>query len=245
MQFDICMFDNDPALLVAPAAGGIGPQPDSLNIRRVRIAYSTAPCMKSFDWVIQFDLNNFVSVPTPNVQAPGSTNPAFNEMYLNWSQLPYVGNFRVGNFKEPIGFEHMESDVYFAVHGAFVSARFCVWSVQWRLYAWLGFLQLDFADQQPLGAIGFFGNNDDNFGYSLGNDYALTGRLTWCPYYDEPTDGRYVLHFGVAGSTRGADENLVRSARSRRCTQRSARSVESNLRRHGQYQSHEPGNRRL
>ena len=34
--------------------------------------------------------------------------------------------------------------------------------------------------------------------------------MTWCPYYDEPTDGRYVLHFGVAGSTRGADENLVR-----------------------------------
>ena len=45
---------------------------------------------------------------------------------------------------------------------------------------------------------------------ALGNDYSLTGRLTWCPYYDEPTDGRYVLHFGVAGSTKAADENIDR-----------------------------------
>ncbi|HMC10561.1 MAG TPA: hypothetical protein VKH44_04695, partial [Pirellulaceae bacterium] len=31
VQFDIGLFDNDPNLVVAPSAGGIGPQPDSLN----------------------------------------------------------------------------------------------------------------------------------------------------------------------------------------------------------------------
>ena len=65
-----------------------------------------------FDWVVQYDLANFVSVPTPSVQAPASTNPSFNEIYINWGQLPYVGNFRVGSFKEPIGFEHLESDAF-------------------------------------------------------------------------------------------------------------------------------------
>ena len=111
MQFDVCMFDNDPALLAAPAAGGIGPQPDSLDLRRVIIKLD-GTMYETFDWVMEWEFSNFVSVPTPNVQTPASTNPGFKDMYLNWSKLPTVGNFRVGSFKEPIGFEHLESDTY-------------------------------------------------------------------------------------------------------------------------------------
>ena len=32
---------------------------------------------------------------------------------------------------------------------------------------------------------------DDNQGY------RLSGRLTWLPYYDEPSNGRYLVHTGV------------------------------------------------
>ena len=96
-----------------------------------------------FDWVAQFDLDNFVSVPTPNVQSPASTNPSFNEMYINWGQLPFVGNFRVGNFKEPIGFEHLGKRCFPAIYGTIVLARLRIWAVQRRLHAGFGFLQLD------------------------------------------------------------------------------------------------------
>ena len=34
VQWDITNFDNDPALTVAPGAGGIGPQPPSTYFRR-------------------------------------------------------------------------------------------------------------------------------------------------------------------------------------------------------------------
>jgi phosphate-selective porin OprO and OprP len=65
-------------------------------------------------------------------------------------------------------------------------------------------------DERATWAIGWFGNSSDVFGYSLGNDYALTGRATWLPYYDELTQGRYLWHVGASASTRGPDEGLVR-----------------------------------
>ena len=208
IQFDIAMFANDDALLVPPAVGGIGPQPDSLDLRRVRLR-TDGTMYEVFDWVVQFDLANFVSVPTPSVQAPASTNPSFNEIYINWGQLPYVGNFRVGSFKEPIGFEHLESDALLPFMERSYLQDFVFGPFHGGYTPGMAFLNWTESLEHTWG-IGFFGSNSDNFGYSLGNDYVLTGRWTWCPYYDEPTDGRYALHFGVAGSTKAADENIDR-----------------------------------
>jgi phosphate-selective porin OprO/OprP len=208
VQFDIAMFDNDEALVVPQATGGIGPQPDSLNFRRVRVRLD-GTMYETFEYLLQFDLNNFVTSPNANVQNPASPNPAYNEIYITWTQLPIVGNFRVGNFKEPIGFEHIESDTFLPFMERSYLQDFVFGPFNGGYTPGLDFFNWT-KDQNATWAIGLFGNNDDNFGYSLGNDYALTGRATWLPYYDEPSDGRYLLHFGVAGSTRGADENLVR-----------------------------------
>jgi phosphate-selective porin OprO/OprP len=208
LQFDIGMFDNDEDLTVPPATGGIGPQPDSLNMRRVRLRVD-GTMYEVFEYQIMFDLNNFVTAPVPNVQNPASPNTAYNEMYITWTQLPIVGNFRVGNFKEPIGFEHMESDTFLPFMERSYLQDFVFGPFNGGYTPGLDFFNWT-KDQNATWAVGIFGNNDDNFGYSLGNDYALTGRATWLPYYDEPSDGRYLLHFGVAGSTRGADEGLVR-----------------------------------
>lgn len=208
-QFDMCMFDNDPALVVPQPAGGIGPQPDSFDIRRLRLR-TDGTMYEVFDWVVQVEFANLVTpAGAINIQSPATTNPAFNEVNITWTKLPVLGNFRVGNFKEPIGFEHLQTDslVQFMersylqdfVFGPFNGG----YTPGFDFFNWT-------EDQQATWAIGMFGNNSDNFGFSLGNDYAVTSRLTWCPYYDEASDGRYVVHFGVAGSVRGADENLVR-----------------------------------
>ena len=208
IQFDIALFDNDNALTVAPGVGGIGPQPDSLDMRRVRLRMD-GTMYEVFDWVVQYDLANFVSVPTPSVQTPASTNPSFNEIYINWGQLPYVGNFRVGSFKEPIGFEHLESDAFLPFMERSYLQDFVFGPFHGGYSPGLAFLDWTENLEHTWG-LGFFGSDSDNFAYSLGNDYALTGRWTWCPYYDEPSDGRYALHFGIAGSTKAADENIDR-----------------------------------
>jgi len=207
-QFDICMFDNDPALLVSPAVGGIGPQPDSLDMRRARLRVD-GTMYETVDWVVEYDFANFVSVPTTNVQAPATSNPAFTEVDITWTQIPVLGNFRAGNFKEPIGFEHLESDSFLDFMERSYLQDFVFGPFNGGYTPGLAFFNWTESQHNTWG-IGIFGNNDDNFGYSLGNDYAVTGRLTWAPIYDEPSDGRYVFHMGVAGSARGADENIVR-----------------------------------
>ena len=52
IQFDMCGFDNDPDLIVAPAKGGVGPQPDSFDLRRVRLKMD-GTMYEVFDWVVQ------------------------------------------------------------------------------------------------------------------------------------------------------------------------------------------------
>ncbi len=214
-QFDVALFDNDPALLRGTSVGGIGPgatnssQPDSLDIRRLRLRVD-GTMYEVFDWVVQVDFANFVTpAGTINVQSPANTNPSFNEMYINWSQLPVVGNFRAGNFKEPIGFEHLQTDSLLPFMERSYLQDFVFGPFNGGYTP--GFDFFNWNDEQSMTwAIGMFGSNSDNFGFSLGNDYAGTARLTWCPYYDEPSDGRYVAHFGVSGSVRGADENMDR-----------------------------------
>jgi len=207
-QFDVCMFDNDPALVVPTAVGGIGPQPDSLDIRRARLRVD-GTMYETVDWCVEYEFANFVSIPSPNVQAPASTNPAFTEVDITWTQIPVLGNFRAGNFKEPIGFEHLESDSYLPLMERSYLQDFVFGPFNGGYTPGLAFFNWT-ESQHNTWAVGLFGNNSDNFGFSLGNDYAVTGRLTWAPVYDEPSDGRYVFHMGVAGSARGADENIVR-----------------------------------
>ncbi len=45
---------------------------------------------------------------------------------------------------------------------------------------------------------------DDNQGY------RLSGRLTWLPYYDEPSNGRYLIHTGVGVLFTDDQNNQVR-----------------------------------
>src|SRR5262249_16425261 len=146
-----------------------------------------------FDWFMQVDFDNLVTpAGNPNVQSPTTTSPAFNEMYLNWGQLPYLGNFRVGNLKEPIDFEHMMSDAQLPfmersylqdfVFGPFNGG----YAPGFELLNWR-------EDLQKTWTVGMFGAESDQFGFSLDNDYAGTARLTWCPLYDEPSNGRYVM----------------------------------------------------
>jgi phosphate-selective porin OprO/OprP len=209
VQFDMNYFDNPPGIQQAPAVGGIGPQPDSLNMRRVRLRMD-GTMYEVFDYLMQVDFANLVTpAGSPNAQSPATTSPAFNELYINWGQIPYIDNLRFGNIKEPIGFEHMMTDsqlpfmersylqdfVFGPFNGGYSPG---IEMIKWR------------EDQRGTLSVGWFGSEDDQFGFSLGNDYAVTSRLTWLPYYDEPSEGRYMLHLGVAGSIRAADEGFVR-----------------------------------
>jgi phosphate-selective porin OprO/OprP len=209
LQYDSAFFDNPPGLQAAPAVGGIGPQPDSLDFRRVRLRFD-GTMYEVFDYFLQVDFANLVTpAGNPNSQSPATTSPAFDEMYINWGQIPVIGNFRAGNIKEPLGFEHMMSDAQLPFMERSYLQDFIFGPFNGGYSPGLEILNWR-EDERGTWAVGVFGADNDQFGFSLGNDYSVTTRETWCPYYDEPSDGRYLVHFGVAGSVRSADEDIIR-----------------------------------
>ncbi len=56
-------------------------------------------------------------------------------------------------------------------------------------------------------AIGAFRTGSDDFGDDVGDsgEWSATGRLTAAPWYDEPSEGRYLLHLGGGYSYRDPD----------------------------------------
>ncbi len=209
VQFDINYFDNPPGIQAAPAVGGIGPQPDSMDIRRLRLRMD-GTMYEVFDYFFQVDFANMVTpAGSPNVQSPATTSPAFDEMYINWGQIPYIGNLRFGNIKEPMGFEHMMTDSQLPFMERSYLQDFVFGPFNGGYSPGIEMIDVR-QDLKGTFSLGWFGADDNQFGFSLGNDYAVTGRLTWCPYYDQPSDGAYMMHFGIAGSDRSTDEGFVR-----------------------------------
>ncbi len=208
LQWDVSLFDNDPKLLVSPSKGGIGPEPDSTQFRRARIRID-GTMYEVFDWVAEYDFANTLATAAPSTGQPVATVPGLTELSITWTQLPFLGNFRVGNQREPMGMEHLISDVNLpflersylrdAIWGPFNNG----YTPGMEFFNWR-------EDQSGTWAVGMFSNQADSFGYGIGDETAVTGRLTWLPYYDEPSNGAYLWHLGVSGSTRQPDNGQVR-----------------------------------
>ena len=208
VQWDISLFDNDPALVVSPKVGGIGPEPDSTQFRRARIRLD-GTMYEVFDWVAEYDFANTLAPAAATTGQPVATVPGLTELSLTWTQLPFLGNFKVGNQREPMGMEHLISDTNLpflersylrdAIWGPFNNG----YTPGMEFFNWR-------EDQAGTWAVGVFSNQADSFGYGIGDEIAVTGRLTWLPYYDEASGGAYLWHVGVSGSTREPDNGQVR-----------------------------------
>lgn len=112
------------------------------------------------------------------------------------NEIPWFGRFRIGNFFVPFSLEQVTNDTNnifmersIPTQGIFAADRE------------VGVAFYNATDSQRIGwAYGAFIDGisdsikeriDDNQGY------RLSGRLTWLPYYDEPSNGRYLLHLGT------------------------------------------------
>ena len=128
-------------------------------------------------------------------------SPAFKDMYMGFKDLPYVGNIKVGHFKEPFSLEWYTSLNYITYMERSMAQAL-------DPHRNVGIMIYDANDAQTMTwALGTFrgaANSPDNgrdVDFDEGNQ-AITGRLTFCPYYDEGSNGRYMLHLGSAYSYR-------------------------------------------
>ena len=208
VQWDISAFDNDPNLLVSPSVGGIGPQPDSTQFRRARLR-ADGTMYDVFDWVAEYDFANTLATAAPSSGQPVATVPGLTELTITWTQLPIVGNFRAGNQREPMGMEHLISDLNLDFLER-LYLRDTLWGPFNNGYT-PGVTFFDWSENQDATwAVGLYANQSDSFGYAIGNETATTGRLTFLPYYDAASNGAYLWHIGASGSIRQPDQGLVR-----------------------------------
>jgi phosphate-selective porin OprO/OprP len=132
--------------------------------------------------------------------------PTFLDNWIALRELPLLGNLRVGHFFEPFSLERFTSNrsgtfMERSLADAFAPARN------------LGIMAHDTLGEDENGtwAVGWFRANSNNFGddFSSVDGNAVTGRLTWLPYYDQDRGGRTFLHLGTAYSFRSEDRHEV------------------------------------
>lgn len=124
------------------------------------------------------------------------TTPDVKDAYFSINELPWLGRARIGNFFVPFGLEQVTNDTNnlflersIPTQGIFTGDRE------------VGVATYDCTENQRITwSSGIFVDNisdavkqrvDDNQGF------RLCGRLTALPYYDEPSNGRYLVHVGT------------------------------------------------
>ncbi len=126
------------------------------------------------------------------------------DVYLDFAELPVLQNVRIGNFFEPFGMEQLTPNIHLT---------FMERSSVFNLGRHTGIMaHSDDENANWTYGAGVFVSEHGNAPIEFQDDNdaaALTGRLTWCPWYDEATAGRGVFHLGAAYSYRVlADDNI-------------------------------------
>lgn len=189
--------------------GGTGPIRDGVNFRRARFTmegafYDVVEFYTEWDYINTAD----VDPTTPPVQGEIINTPAPTDLWVQFTQIPWIGTLRFGNIKPPISFEHL------------TSSRFLNFMERSLAFdAFIGGLDNGFRpgvmmfnatdNERVTWSIGAFKSNTHIFGWNQGDgEWDLTGRATWTPYYED--EGRHMVHLGLGASYRDLDEDRVR-----------------------------------
>lgn len=135
----------------------------------------------------------------------------FKDVFMEVNQLPWAGNLRVGHFYEPIaGLEEVSGSRYQMFMERSLATTALIPSRSFGAMAW------DYRQEPDVyWALGAFRHESDDSPPGRGlirgdsGDWSLTSRLAWTPYYDEPSDGRYVVHLGMGYSYRTDAEQVL------------------------------------
>jgi phosphate-selective porin OprO/OprP len=203
VQMDYINWANaDPAIRGPAANPGTK---DYFEFRRLRLS-AEGTGYGVYDFRLQLTLE-----PETVGENPAGTvvSPDIKDAYFSMNEIPWLGRFRIGNFFVPFGLEQVTNDSYgvfmersIPTQGIFTGDR----EVGAALYNCT-------EDKRVTWTVGMFFDSisealkeriDDNQGY------RMSGRLTWLPYYDEPSNGRYMVHTGVGVLHTQDQDNRVR-----------------------------------
>lgn len=191
VQLDYVNWANaDPAISGPLAAPGTE---NYFEFRRLRLT-ADGTGYGVFDFRLQMTLEpETVGETTPLGTV---SSPDVKDAYLSMNEIPFFGRFRIGNFFVPFGLEQVTNDTNniflersIPTQGIFTADR----EVGVALYNCT-------EDKNITWTCGaFFDSITDSLKERIDDNQGirLSGRLTWLPYYDEPSNGRYLVHTGI------------------------------------------------
>jgi phosphate-selective porin OprO/OprP len=200
-QIDASAFTAGPGPNQAAGQAGLNPElADTVNFRRGRLRvegrmYEFYDFAAEYDFINEINVNNVVF---PNERDAGPIT-AVTDLWLQIRELPVLGVVRVGNQKDPYGFEHLTSSRWLnfmersfsqdAFEGPFNNGFLPGIQVMNNAY-----------DGRLAWQIGEFKNTNNPFGFSNTSGGSMTvGRLVYLPIFED--EGRKLLHLGLSGRT--------------------------------------------
>lgn len=202
-------------------SGGVNAFDDATNFRRARLNFQGS-FWEVFNFQVQYDFVNTTQSDgaltitknpdgtVTNVTAANNTynTPVPTDLWIEATQLPWIGNIRVGNLKAPIGFEHYTSSAFLnfmersSMFDSFLENGDNGFETGMMAYNWT-------ENQRATGAIAVTKTTRNVFGWNVGDgEWGVTNRLTYLPYWEE--NGRCFVHVGLGSQYRGADDQQFR-----------------------------------
>lgn len=169
----------------------IGNIPDGAAFRRARIA--VLGDYKVTEYRLEMDFAQ-----------PG--RPSFLDVWGAINELPVVGQLKIGNFFEPIGLERLTSNRF----APFLERNLPDQPYDPQRNPGIA-IQNTHSDNHGVWTLGAFRPRIDAFDDAVADtgDWAFDGRLTWMPWYDEESGGRYYMHLGTAHSYRRTTDHTI------------------------------------
>jgi phosphate-selective porin OprO/OprP len=192
---------------VASGKGGTGAFRESFDLRRARLE-ADGWVGEVIDFMIEFDFVQQLSTGAPYIttvagktvmQSPASVANTFNpvsptDVYAGINYIPILGGFRIGNFKFPLGLDHLTSsrfldfmerssgfDIYYNRANGF-EPGFMIWN--------------NTEDQKLTWQLAATKPDNSLFDISVGGgQWRYSGRVTGLPYYED--NGRHMIHLGL------------------------------------------------
>ncbi|MFM7035135.1 MAG: porin, partial [Planctomycetia bacterium] len=200
-QIDAVAFSAGSGPNQQPNQGGLDPElADTVNFRRARFRME-GRMYEVYDWACEYDFVNQINVNNEVYPTERDSGPltAITDLWMQIREVPLLGIVRVGNQKDPYGYEHLTSS------------------------RWLNFMERSFSQDAFEGPfnngflpgiqilnnneegnlawqIGEFKNVTNPFGFSNSTGGSMTvGRLVYLPVFED--EGRKLLHLGISGRT--------------------------------------------
>lgn len=188
---------------IAEKAPAPGPK-NYFEFRRVRLV-AEGTGYGVYDFRLQMTLEPEAISDTAGAQ----TLPTIKDAYFSINEIPWLGRLRIGNFFVPFSLEQVTNDTNnifmersIPTQGVFAANR----EVGVASYNCT-------ADQRITWSTGIFLDSiSESAQQRIDNNqgYRISGRATWLPYYDEPSNGRYLVHTGAGVLYTNDQDNNVR-----------------------------------